>query len=395
MMSYGLKLKFKIAVAIAAASIAALLLWKNFLYTPKFSDTYPQEQLSEAAPPIYDTFGRRSEKNFEFVVSTSTKRFSISISFSGKKKDLDLIRPAGAVITAEDSGVQIVNATNSPYLEVINPEAGIWHLIISGSGKFSLKIQTENNETPAVLGTSPFVQQLIDAIDVDKEPGIQFEFVALAGRPGHEGLFPIAGQPTSRKQIAQVRAFDPPLEKVELKLFSLSGRLLSQTVLPRGDGIYSSVDDFVGEVELPLEQFHVAIIGKDKDGKTHEKVLRQTYRVVGVGIYGNLSFDELPRGAKSTLSFLVQNNGPKTTFRIVISAIPIGDTTPLSGEDTDVFGEPVLVTLADNSSRVVEKSIFVPVGNLGIEKYSITASASDINNEENYNGISFDLYVSP
>ena len=385
-----LDLKFKVFATIIIIVVVGFLFWRNVLYTPKLLEFYPKEQLIESAPPIYDTLGKRSEKDFEFAVASSTKRLSVSISFAGAKKGVSLTRPTGAVVSEKDVDAKIQNMEKVGYFEVTNPEFGTWHLKISGSGDFSLKILTDEKSKPeSQQNNSPFIQQLVDAIYVDKEPGIQFEFVALAGRPGHQGLFPIAGQPTSHKQIAQVRAFDPPLEKVELKLFSVSGKILLQTILPRGDGIYSPTEDFVSEIELPAEPFRVFISGTDKNGVVHEKMLQQAYRVTGVGIYSNLSFDELKRGAENTLSFLVENNGSEATFRVVIVEVPVGGTKAWIPD----FEEPTPIKLAGGESRVVEKSFFVPADDPGITKYSITATAVDIGDENNKNGISFDLYV--
>ena len=68
----------------------------------------------------------------------------------------------------------------------------MWRVRVGGSGQYSVSVRAKSE------------------LEL-----LSFDFVRVGGRPGHEGLFPIQGQPTSPDQI--VRALVDLLRDAELR----------------------------------------------------------------------------------------------------------------------------------------------------------------------------------
>ena len=113
----------------------------------------------------------------EYVVpiDSSVSRFTISASFDRQGGTLNVIAPDGTV-NARPPGAEetILNCVH--VLTVDRPATGQWHARVVATGRFWL---VAHARTDLSLVTAQFVR-----------PG---------GRPGHEGLFPIQGQPLVNK----------------------------------------------------------------------------------------------------------------------------------------------------------------------------------------------------
>jgi hypothetical protein len=83
----------------------------------------------------------------------------------------------------------------------------------------------------------------------------RFEFVTLTGRPGHEGLFPIQGQPAGSGPFTVLASMLGPFDTASFKLMSLDGLTLQTLDLQQGDP-NAAADEFVSTIEqLPTEPF--------------------------------------------------------------------------------------------------------------------------------------------
>src|SRR5438046_6650737 len=99
----------------------------------------------------------------------SSATFSVAVDTLGP---INLLDPSGTVIAPGQPGVTITDLSAGRIFTVSSPQTGNWRLQVAGTGSFSVAAQANSS------------------IQFNS-----FQFVALSGRAGHEGLFPIPGQP--------------------------------------------------------------------------------------------------------------------------------------------------------------------------------------------------------
>jgi len=107
-------------------------------------------------------------------VDSVTKRITFTFSVDTKGNQFKLTQPSGGTITGGLADAEVTELNCGRILTVSSPEAGEWRAEISGTGRFWMDAQAQSNIF-----------------------FIAAEFVKKGGRPGHEGLFPIQGQPLS------------------------------------------------------------------------------------------------------------------------------------------------------------------------------------------------------
>jgi hypothetical protein len=140
------------------------------------------------------------------------------------------------------------------------------------------------------------------------------EFVRVAGRPGHEGLFkisglPIAGQPATLR----VELSEPDPQQPRFVLFSSQGRVIQQLDLDQ-----VSDDEYVGPVALPHVPFRIGIEGS-ADGGRYQRVDRRLFRAESVEVVpGDLT--ELKAGRDAPVPFTIRNHGGRARYQITALA---------------------------------------------------------------------------
>ena len=171
------------------------------------------------------------------------------------------------------------------------------------------------------------------------------EFVRLAGRPGHEGLFPIQGQPVVNRPATLA---DKDVRVSRTRPDSHSSRL-DGTVLRQLDLEKIDDDEFVGPIELPSQAFRVAAVGTDAAGLTYQRLYAALFRAASVelSISGP---DELRAGSTTPVPIAVRNHGPAARFRIVV----------VYGQGVVGVVEPAFVDLAQGAEATVTASVKVP-----------------------------------
>jgi hypothetical protein len=91
-------------------------------------------------------------------------------------------------------------------------------------------------------------------------------FVEEAGRPGHEGLFPIKGQPRRGvQQMLEVRMSGAPSAS-GFAFYSSQGELLQRLTLAAEDGASGDDRTYVGKVTPEASEFRLAVTGLDARG---------------------------------------------------------------------------------------------------------------------------------
>ncbi|HEU4726357.1 MAG TPA: hypothetical protein VFT22_00645, partial [Kofleriaceae bacterium] len=125
--------------------------------------------------------------------------------------------------------------------------------------------------TATVGGTGVF--SLLTAGDSTLFPR-SFDFVESAGRPDHEGLFPINGLPVAGVPSTGDGVIDGSFASAQFELRTKAGVLLQNPSLARGTG--RSVNEFIGHMSLPPTAFLVYITGLDSANNPFQRVMART-----------------------------------------------------------------------------------------------------------------------
>ena len=141
-----------------------------------------------------------------------------------------------------------------------SPEAGEWLAEITGKGRYWLEAQ---------------VQSDIYFVGV--------EFVKEGGRPGHEGLFRIHGQPVvGTPATLQASLSASATKTTEFYLVTERGETISEAatctrLIPTGNFLNSSE-----AVDLPNVPFRVAMMGLDSNGKQYQRFFSNLFHAESV-----------------------------------------------------------------------------------------------------------------
>lgn len=247
----------------------------------------------------------------------------VTFSLSGVN-DLTLQRPDGSLLTSGDPGVSEVTLSTGRIVTLIRPMPGVWQASVAGTGAYSF----------SVLGESEI------ALD-------RFDFVEVAGRPGHEGYFVIEGLPIAHQPTIVTSALSGDLASVSFELRSKDGTLI--TPLDLHNESQGNPNEFFGELTLPTAPFLVYAKGTLANGETFQrvipaKVLPQTVRVFAPAV------QTLHPGQISRYTFTVRNYGNTESFRF-------------NAEDDHGFIQqisPARFDLASNQSIEVNVELAVP-----------------------------------
>src|SRR6266404_2303849 len=113
-------------------------------------------------------------QTIKIPVDSVTKRITFTFSMDTKGNELKLTQPSGRAITEGSASTEVTELNCGRILTVSSPEAGEWNGEITGAGRYWVEARAQSD---------------IYFVGV--------EFVKKGGRPGHEGLFRIEGQPVA------------------------------------------------------------------------------------------------------------------------------------------------------------------------------------------------------
>jgi hypothetical protein len=235
-------------------------------------------------------------QTIEIPVDSVTQRITFAFSVDTKGGKLTLQQPSGGQITEATASTEITELNCGRIVTIVSPEPGTWRAELAGNGRFWLEAQAQSD---------------IFLINV--------QFVKQGGRPGHEGMFRIQGQPIAG-QPATLEA-------------SLSGKAVSSSefhlVSERGEAIQelkmhvvNSDRDFlemIGMQELPSVPFRVAVTGRDIHGKTYQRFFASLFHAENVEVIPKLPFDELAAGSTRQAIFALRNIGAPRTFKLTVT----------------------------------------------------------------------------
>jgi hypothetical protein len=176
------------------------------------------------------------------------------------------------------------------------------------------------------------------------------EFVELGGRPGHEGMFPIHGQPIVGKPTHLQATVVGEARQVTFELITPEGQSLQKISLK---SIHSDKDDqeFAGNVSLPAQPFRIIASGTDPSGQ-HFQRLHEALISPNTLSLALVNATDLKAGKTSAFTFQVTNLGNTDKFRLIAVC---ANRWPTQVSHSDV-------TLTRGESAKVSVTVSVPAG---------------------------------
>jgi von Willebrand factor A domain-containing protein 7 len=264
-------------------------------------------------------------KTIRIPVDSVTKRITFTFSEDTKGNALKLTQPSGGSITGSTASTEVTELNCGRIVTVSSPEAGEWRAEIAGTGTYWLRVQAQS-----------------DIFFVSAE------FVERGGRPGHEGLFRIQGQPVAgTSAMLDVSLSATATGTREFYLVSEEGQTIQELQMHAVNS-----EEFVGSVDLPPQPFRVAVKGSDSNGKQYQRFFSNLFHAESVEVSPPLDFDEVSPGGTKQLAFAVRNLTVPRTFKITVT-----DAHQFVGTV-----EPKELTLGAGETGTVRVNLTVPAG---------------------------------
>jgi len=262
-------------------------------------------------------------------VDTATKRITFAFSADTKGSRLKLTQPSGGAITEGLGGTEVTELNCGRILTISSPEAGEWRAEITGAGRYWVEAQAQSD---------------IYFVSV--------EFVREGGRPGHEGLFRIQGQPVAgTPAMLQASLSASSTKTTQFYLVAESGQTI-QKLQMRAVNADPEFLELVGSVELPSVPFRVAVSGHDSNGKQYQRFFSNLFHAESVEISPKLDFDELSAGSTRQAVFTVRNIGSPRTFNMTVT----------DAHQFVSMVEPKELALGAGESGTIRVDLAVPAG---------------------------------
>ena len=158
------------------------------------------------------------------------------------------------------------------------------------------------------------------------------KIVEMVGRPGHQGLFPIQGQPIEgANAIVQAHVIGDA-NNVNLMLRDTAGALLTQIPMfvPPPDKVVPGT--YFADIVVPAVPFKMSISGLDQDGNAFEESPSQsgsgTPQTLDVRIIPTIY--EIPPGFPLYFSVRITNFGIPNSFIVSLTSDIGGTVQPVS-----------------------------------------------------------------
>ena len=298
-------------------------------------------------------------------VDSVTKRITFTFSVDAKGNQLKLTEPSGGTITQGSAGTEATELNCGRILTVSSPEAGEWRAEITGTGRYWMEAQ---------------VQSDIYFIGV--------EFVKKGGRPGHEGLFRIQGQPVAEAPATlQASLSVGATRTTEFYLVTERGQTIQKLEMHAVNSDREFLE-FVGSVDLPNVPFRVAVTGRDSNGKQYQRFFSNLFHAENVEISPKLDFEELPAGSTKQVAFTVRNIGLARTFKLTVtdahqfvSKVEPKDLALGAGESGTVRVDLTIPAgtapgIGDDLVIVAQSSAGQPTSNSSVVHLSVSSSSA-------------------
>ena len=269
-------------------------------------------------------------KNVRIPVDSVTQRITFTFSVDTKGNALKLTQPSGGAVTEGMASTEVTELNCGRIVTVSSPEAGEWRAEITGTGRYWLEAQAQSDIF-----------------------FISAEFVERGGRPGHQGLFQIQGEPvTGTPAMLDVSLSANAMGTNEFYLVTEEGETIQKVQMHTVNSDRDSLE-FVGTADLPAQPFRLAVKGSDSNGKQYQRFFSNLFHVESVQVSpARLDYDELSPGGTKRVAFTVRNLGVPHTFKITVT-----DAHQFVGKV-----EPRELTLGAGGTGTVQVDLTVPQG---------------------------------
>jgi hypothetical protein len=263
----------------------------------------------------------------DIPVDSLTQRITFAISFAAEGSNVTIVPPRSPAIAQGSPDSEVTDLHCGRIVTVTRPEVGNWHVELTGKGRYWLEAQ---------------VQSELYTVNLD--------FVREGGRPGHEGLFQIEGQPVAGKP-ATIRAVlsEHGTRTQEFYFANERGETIRQLPLRPVSG---SGGEFLGTADLPDVPFRVAVRGVDANGKDYQRFFAPLHHAESVEVSWNRAFDELPAGSTKQAQFTIRNSSFSRSFKVTVT----------DAHHFVVRAEPQTLTLGPAQSGTLVVDLAVPAG---------------------------------
>jgi hypothetical protein len=256
--------------------------------------------------------GTETEKLYSAPVGEGMGRLMVSAT---GVKGVRVRRPDGSEVTP-GAGVKYLKLGNGGIYAIASPQAGRWEAVLEEPGDFSLKVlalRASAGKAPADTGAQPASAEPAAAPHFEPVEFDSFRFLEPGGRPGHEGLFPIQGEPIAGTPMAVEADLDGDFSTARFEFRTPEGEALSQFALTREPGGAS----YSGTVTVPAQPFRIYVLGLDARGYRYQRALAQTVSPQTFRLSAQ-RYPELRPGEINTCVVRLKNLGPADSFHIVI-----------------------------------------------------------------------------
>lgn len=265
-------------------------------------------------------------RTFTVPVDATLRTLIVSVALDGSGT-ARLFDPAGNELAASAPGVTVTMLSGGKLVAVTAPAPGAWRLELGGGANYDISF----------MGDSP--------LELNR-----FQFVETRGRDGHEGLFPIKGQPLAQgAQTARATVLGA-FATARFDLVNEAGVVLAPLAMTRA-AASGDDDEFFAAFTLPTEQFRVRLSGTLDSGQSFQRIHPALFmgRTVKVEALGG-GFGMLSPGQSYVQKFLVTNLGAADSFQVTA----VDERGFLRGVT------PTFVALTANQSRVVDVALSIP-----------------------------------
>lgn len=218
---------------------------------------------SEPITLSYASSGGSFTHTLELPVDGTISELSIFVG-AQLLEDFRLLLPDGRSIEENPTGVAVQAFRHMRIVTLTAPEPGGWMVEVSGRGSFEVAARYLTD------------RDMLAERDLEEIELLDFAFVELRGRPGHQGLFTVSEPPQIGAEKRCLTTLTGAIETPTIELVSTTGEVLNVVVLEDRSDL--SEDEYLGACRIPDQPFRVQVRGKDSEGWIFQRVTSHLIR---------------------------------------------------------------------------------------------------------------------
>ncbi|MDA0206044.1 MAG: hypothetical protein O2795_11950 [Acidobacteria bacterium] len=253
-------------------------------------------------------------RSYEFPVDGSVRGLSVIVSGAAK---VALKGPDGFDVVAGPAGIEVVRLNRVTGYMIDTPKPGLWSVYVDASEPYLLTAEAKS------------------AMDL-----LNARFVEPGGRPGHEGLFPIQGNPAAGEPGVLEISMMNPLPQIAVSLRKPNGEMLLEPAVSQQDG-----EEFWANFTVPSEPFRVYVRAEDAKGNTIQRAQSATVSPQRFFVKAAEPMLSVWPGDAVAVRFRFENKGEASSF-VAYAVLDDGSLAPVEPKNFDVgAGRTVQLTV--------------------------------------------------